>query len=94
MVSKHVNVQDGIKIKIIASKASPAIMELARSLVAKICADEIRRGTRPEVIQRNKRWLSYRINRRYRLLVKRRSATVGPYYCMSHNEFDKWVNHH
>ncbi|MGR5243374.1 hypothetical protein ACP3VU_01085 [Vibrio sp. PNB23_22_6] len=94
MISKYVNVNGGSKIKIIASKASPAVMDMAKSLVTRIYADQIRRGARPKVIQRNKRWLSYRINRRYRLLVKRRCSTVGPYYCMSHNEFDNWVNHH
>ncbi len=94
MNAKYVSVNGGSKIEIVASKVSPAIMDKAKTLVTKIFSDEVRRGARPKVIRRNKRWLSYRINRRYRLLVKRRCSTVGPYYCMSHNEFDKWVNHH
>lgn len=94
MNSKYVYVNGDSEVEVVASKASPATMDMAKILIMKICTGEVRRGTRPKVLQRNKKWLSYRINRRYRLLVKRKCTMVGPYYCMSHNEFDKWINHH
>lgn len=94
MISKYVNVNGDVEIELVASKASPVTMEMAKLLIMKIFKGEVRQGTRTKVLQRNKRWLSYRINRRYRLLVKRKYSMVGPYYCMSHNEFDKWENHH
>lgn len=94
MIAKLVKVNGGSEVKVVASKASPATMEMARSLIMTICQGQVRQGTRVKVLQRNKKWLSYRINRRYRLLVKRKCSMIGPYYCMSHNEFDKWVNQH
>lgn len=94
MISKYVNVNGGSEVEVIASKASPATMEMAKSLIMTICQGQVPPGTRAKVLQRNKKWFSYRINRRYRLLVKRQCSMVGPYYCMSHNEFDKWVNQH
>ncbi|BAC94957.1 hypothetical protein [Vibrio vulnificus YJ016] len=46
---------------------------------------------RAKVIQRKKRWLSYRVNRNYRLLVRRSCCHSGPYYCVSHDEFEFWA---
>lgn len=94
MISKFVKVKDGSEIEVVASKASPAIMEMAKSLIISISQGQVRQGSRVKVLQRKKKWLSYRINRRYRLLVKRQCLMIGPYYCMSHNKFDKWVNKH
>ncbi|WP_427916241.1 hypothetical protein [Shewanella algae] len=64
----------------------------AERLIVRIMAKDVVRGMRPKVLKGNKRWLSYRVNRKYRLLVRRECNNTGPFYCLSHNDFDHWVN--
>lgn len=66
----------------------------ARTMIGHIHSGSIKSGARPKQLKRNKSWLSIRLNRSYRLLVTRRSLFVGPYFCLTHNQFDKWVNRH
>ncbi|MUK45122.1 hypothetical protein GNP79_08160 [Aliivibrio fischeri] len=94
MNQQQITVESGVKIKIITPKAPPLIINRAKKLISKIFVQDILRGMRPKVIQRNKKWLSYRVNRKYRLLVLRTRCNTGPYYCLSHTEFDHWVNNH
>ena len=93
MNHQQVTGRDGVKIKIIIPKAPPQIINRAKWLISKILAKDILRGMRPKVIQRNKKWFSYRVNRKYRLLVLRTCGNTGPYYCLSHTEYEHWVNH-
>lgn len=94
MIHQKVRVKEGVEIEIIMPKVPYRIINRAEQLITKILFNDILTGMRPKVIQRNKNWLSYRINRKYRLLVMRTCSHTGPYYCMSHNEFDHWVNSH
>ncbi len=66
----------------------------ARSMIGYIHSGSIKSGARLKHLKRNKAWLSIRLNRSYRLLVARRKLFIGPYFCLTHDQFDKWVNRH
>ncbi|WP_434086640.1 ParE family toxin-like protein [Shewanella aegiceratis] len=83
-----------LDVQLVISKASCKITKRAERLVARVMANQVVRGMRPKVLQRKKHWLSYRVNRQYRILVQRSCCQTGPYYCLSHAEFDLWVNKH
>ncbi|WP_422938777.1 hypothetical protein [Vibrio splendidus] len=94
MNHRQITAKEGVTIKIITQKAPHQIINRAELLIRKILANDILRGMRPKVIQRGKKWLSYRVNRKYRLLVLRTGCNIGPYYCLSHTQFEHWINHH
>ncbi|GAD88330.1 hypothetical protein VHA01S_004_01030 [Vibrio halioticoli NBRC 102217] len=83
---------DGVKIQVRTPKGHPRVVAVAKGMISKIRANDIHRGMRAKVLQKNKNWLSYRINRKYRLLVERTRRNTGPYYCMSRPEFDYWIS--
>ncbi|ODQ00714.1 hypothetical protein [Salinivibrio sp. SS2] len=85
-------VSDGVSVQIIMPKTSSRLLHQAEEVVVKILDHKISPGMHPKVIQTNKDWLSYRVNRKYRLLVKRSCISTGPYHCMSHKEFDRWAS--
>lgn len=94
MVKQEVKLDRATIMIIVKSNSSPRVIDLAKRLVESIFNGSLLSGARPKLLQRNKSWLSYRINRRYRLLVERTQARTGPYFCMSHNEFDNWIKRH
>ncbi|WP_040890022.1 ParE family toxin-like protein [Vibrio ezurae] len=83
---------DGVKIPVIAPKGQPRVVAMTKRMISKIRSNDIQRGMRPKVLKKNKNWLSYRINRKYRLLVERTRRNTGPYYCISRTEFDYWIS--
>lgn len=63
----------------------------AKQLIVRLMeSDNLRRGG--EVLQRNRSWLSYRVNRKSRILVLRTYSDLGLYCCASHMEFDHRIN--
>ncbi|MCG9781342.1 hypothetical protein L1D52_03170 [Vibrio brasiliensis] len=87
-------VKNEMRIKILIAKAPNRVVIKAKQMIIKLINNEVARGMRPKVLKRNKNWLSYRVNRKYRVLVLRSNGISGPYYCLSHAEFDHWVNKH
>ncbi|ENM5918041.1 hypothetical protein CW613_002144 [Vibrio mimicus] len=94
MNRQRVVVSGGVVIEIIVRNTPSRIIHRAEQLVLNIMAKQTLNGMHPKVIQSNKSWLSYRVNHKYRLLVQRSFSNIGPFYCLSHTEFDHWVNHH
>ncbi|CAM4120587.1 ParE family toxin-like protein [Vibrio neonatus] len=92
MNRQKIIVVDGVTIQVSTPKGQPRVVTMAKSMVSRIRTNDIQRGMRPKVLQKNKNWLSYRINRKYRLLVERTCRNTGPYYCMSRTEFDYWIS--
>ncbi|WP_429744226.1 ParE family toxin-like protein [Vibrio clamense] len=94
MKRHKVIVQDKVSVELVITKAPINIISKIKGLLVRLVNNDIVNGMRPKVIKRDRRWLSYRVNRKYRIVVLRKSCRVGPYYCFNHAEFDRWVNHH
>ncbi|HFQ5195164.1 TPA: hypothetical protein ACGVAG_003271 [Vibrio vulnificus] len=91
MSHQQITVSGGVVIQIIARNIPRRIIYRSEQLVLKIVDKQRLNGMRAKVIQRKKRWLSYRVNHNYRLLVRRSCCHSGPYYCVSHDEFEFWA---
>ncbi|WP_193252104.1 hypothetical protein [Vibrio navarrensis] len=93
MKIQNITNKQGVTMTLIITKAPSCIVNKAQRLILRLREHDIVGGMRPKVIQRDRRWLSYRINLNYRLLVRRSCCHCGPYYCVSHAEFDHWAKH-
>lgn len=94
MERHKVIVQDKVSVELVTTRAPINIISKVKGLIVMLVNNDIVNGMRPKVLKRDRRWLSYRVNRKYRIVVLRKSYRIGPYYCFSHAEFDHWVNHH
>lgn len=77
MSHQQITVSGGVVIQIIARNIPRRIIYRSEQLVLKIVDKQRLNGMRAKVIQRKKRWLSYRVNRNYRLLVRRSCCHQG-----------------
>ncbi|WP_429768003.1 hypothetical protein [Vibrio kagoshimensis] len=87
-------VQDKVIVELIVTKAPIKIISKVKNLIVRVVKNDIVNGMYPKVLKRDRRWMSYRVNRKYRIVVLRKSCRVGPYYCFNHTEFDHWINNH
>lgn len=65
-----------LQVWLISPGTSRVMIHRAERLIVRIMAKDVVRGMRPKVLKGNKRWLSYRVNRKYRLLVRREWALL------------------
>ncbi len=82
----------GQVVTLISTKLPQSVEHKAEQLIEQIALGEVKQGAKKKILKRNKTWVSLRVTRRYRLVVKRTNLESGPYICMPHNQFDKRVN--
>ena len=92
MNCQKIATRNGVNIEVMIAKAPVRIVNKAKGLIVKLVEKDMTRGMRPKILKRKRKWLSYRVNHKYRILVLRNRCSAGPYYCFSHAEFDHWIS--